>query len=91
LKLDVETLMAVGEMLHGHEWRRPLAADLGPLHPEGARDTIDPRLPARWATGKRAIPAWVRPALALLLIEHAQALAEDAERARALADRLKGE
>ncbi|MCK2057225.1 hypothetical protein [Methylobacterium sp. 37f] len=93
-----ETLAAVGELLAGGpDWRRPLAALLGPLHPEGARDTIDPRLPARWGKGDRGIPDWVGPALVILLDRHlhtlaaqADAIAVDTERAHALASLLRG-
>ncbi|KQO42395.1 hypothetical protein ASF49_15940 [Methylobacterium sp. Leaf104] len=83
-RITPETLAEVGTFLLGPEWRRPLAALLGPLHPEGARPSLDPRLPARWATGEREIPVWVGDALI-------QILDEQSETARALANRLKGE
>lgn len=84
MSLDPHTLALVGGFLYGPEWRRPLAKALGPLHPRGGRDTIDPRLTARWGSGARAIPDWVRPALIHMLTEHsAEALA--------LAARLRGE
>ena len=89
MKLDIKTLTTVGEYLHGDDWRRPLARDLGPLHPQGARETIDPRLPARWATGERDIPAWVGPAIALLLERRADSIEFDVDRCRKLAAQLR--
>lgn len=89
MKLDKDTLCVVGTFLHGSDWRRPLAKDLGPLHPEGSRETIDPRLPARWATGERDIPAWVGPAIAHLLDERAYLMSTDVDRAHSLARRLR--
>lgn len=89
MKLDRKTLFDVGVFLHGGDWRRPIAKDLGPLHPEGFRETIDPRLPARWATGERDIPAWVGPAIAHLLEERAWRMELDVERARKLAADLR--
>ncbi|WP_246733181.1 hypothetical protein [Methylobacterium sp. BTF04] len=66
---------------------------LGPHHPDGARDSIDPRAPFRWARGPdrdepdnnkgRPVPPWVAPVLARLLAEHGEACL-------ALAARLKG-
>lgn len=69
MTLDRQLLAEVGEDLFGVEWRRAMARALGPLHPRGARETIDPRLPARWATGEREIPEWVGPALRHLMRE----------------------
>lgn len=62
-----DTLAHAGELILGAEWRRPLARVLGPLHPDGKRESIDPRLIMRWAAGERPIPEWVAPALAKLL------------------------
>ncbi|UYW24826.1 hypothetical protein OKC48_16255 [Methylorubrum extorquens] len=83
MALDRQLLADVGEYLFGSEWRRAMARALGPLHPRGARETIDPRLPARWATGERDIPAWVGPALGHLLQERE-------ERVKALNARING-
>lgn len=69
MSLDRALLCEVGQLLYGDEWRRQLARDLGPLHPAGARESIDHRLPARWAAGNKPIPAWVGPALKRLLAE----------------------
>ncbi|MBE7197154.1 MAG: hypothetical protein INR70_05040 [Parafilimonas terrae] len=81
MSLDRVLLCEVGQFLYGDEWRRRLARDLGPLHPAGARDSIDHRLPARWAAGQKPIPAWVGPALKRLLAEREASLL-------ALADRI---
>ncbi len=79
---DREKLIHAGEVLLGVEWRRPLAALLGPHHPQGARPSIDPRLPARWAAGEREVPGWVVPALRRIVQERAadlHQLAKDLE------------
>lgn len=44
-----------------------MARDLGPLHPDGPRDSIDDRLVRRWSSGQRDIPDWVASALTALL------------------------
>lgn len=62
-------LREAAELLLGPEWQRPLARELGPLHPDGPRETLDPRLIQRWATGDRPIPGWVAPTLGRLLAE----------------------
>lgn len=69
--MDTETLRLAGELLLGPEWKRPLAKLLGPHHPDGARESLDPRLPFRWASGERPVPGWVDPVLAALLTEQA--------------------
>lgn len=71
MSIDRTTLAEVGAFLHGPEWRRKLARDLGPHHPQGARATIDPRLVARWDAGDRDIPDWVGPALVVVLTDRA--------------------
>jgi hypothetical protein len=101
MALDRHSLEEAGRLLLGNEWKRPLARLLGPYHPDGPRETLDPRLPFRWAvdpsedpkTGARGrpIPEWVGPVLSRLLAERADVLAADADRARALSDRLRGE
>ena len=72
MPFDRHALIEFGEGLYGTEWRRALARALGPLHPKGARATIAPRLPARWATGEREIPAWACPAVLRLAGERMQ-------------------
>lgn len=64
--MDSEHLQSAGRALFGEEWQTPLARALGPVHPEGARVSIDPRLMRRWAAGNRPIPDWVEGALAAL-------------------------
>lgn len=101
MSIDRKTLAEAGQILvGGPEWKRPLAKILGPLHPSGARESLDPRLPFRWAAepnaenrkdNSRPIPSWVGPALVRLLDEKAQQHLRDADAARALANRLKGE
>lgn len=71
MAISRETLAEIGAFLHGAEWRRALARDLGPHHPQGARETIDPRLVARWDTGERDIPEWIAPALVAVLTDRA--------------------
>lgn len=98
--IDRATLEEAGRLLLGPEWKRPLAKLLGPHHPSGARESLDPRLPFRWASAPqtdpskkdqcRPVPDWVGPALSRLLAERADTLIADADRARALSDRLKG-
>jgi hypothetical protein len=66
-----ELLASAGSLLFGSEWQRPLARVLGPLHPEGARNSIDDRLVRRWASGERPIPDWVIPAVRRVVTSHA--------------------
>ncbi|KQU31141.1 hypothetical protein ASG63_16670 [Methylobacterium sp. Leaf94] len=87
--MSPETLAEACELLLGPEWKRPTAKLLGPHHPDGARESLDPRLPFRWASGERAVPDWVPPVLSHLLSERAETLAADAKRARALCRLLK--
>src|SRR5262249_31345568 len=44
-----DLFVSAGSLLFGLEWQRPVARMLGPLHPEGGRNTIDDRLVRRWA------------------------------------------
>lgn len=81
-------LAAAGQALYGPEWKRPLATALGAHFPEGPRDTIDPRAVQRWATGAKAIPPWVGPALHQLLIGSAEGLEEEARERRAVAAQI---
>ncbi|QDI79005.1 hypothetical protein E8E01_00345 [Methylorubrum populi] len=95
-----EALEEAARLLLGPEFKRPLAKLLGPHHPNGARESLDPRLPFRWFADPntpegdtnrqyRPIPGWVGPVLARLLEERAEELARDAERARVLSARLR--
>lgn len=74
MSITRENLILLAQDLYGDRWRRKLARALGPLHPQGARETIDPRLPARWATGERDIPDWVGPAIKGLALARYEAL-----------------
>ena len=58
-----ELLSEAGALLYGDQWQRALARGLGPLHPDGERESIDDRSVRRWVSGERPIPAWVFPAL----------------------------
>ena len=93
--LDRHTLELAGLVLMGVEWKRPLAALLGPHHPSGPRESLDPRLPFRWLAnplnpdgtpnkGHRPIPSWVWPVLSELLHKRALDLAADARDAQRL-------
>lgn len=78
--LTPDLLRQAGEALHGtDEWRHALARTLGEHHPEGARESMDPRRVARWAQGQREIPPWIGPVLARLLRERAAEAAEIAQ------------
>lgn len=75
-----ELLARAGEALRqGEDWRRPMARILGPLHPDGPRDEIDPRMVSRWASGALDIPGWVDEALAHLTRETGERLLEVAD------------
>lgn len=89
MHLELSLVSSVAQMLYGDDWQRPLARGLGPLHPEGARESIDARLVRRWAAGERPVPGWVGTALVSLLESEAfgheakgRALRERAERLR---------
>jgi hypothetical protein len=83
-----DTLAAAGELLAGAEWQTALARMLGPLHPQGARESLDVSLVRKWVRQERAIPGWVQPALAKLLAEQPAKLAKQARKCEALAKRL---
>lgn len=81
--MTTDELELAGRFLLGNEWKRPLAKLLGPYHPDGHRDSLDPRLPFRWASGGRPIPRWVEIVLGLMLerrVVQLQSMARDAER-----------
>ncbi|MHC2002850.1 hypothetical protein ACYQR9_20720 [Methylobacterium sp. CM6241] len=70
-------LAVAGRLLTGEEqWKRAFARILGEHHPEGPRDTMDPRAVDRWVNGVKPMPDWVGPVVVRLL----KTLAEDAER-----------
>lgn len=92
--LDRKTLEQAARLLLGDEWKRPLAKLLGAYHPNGPRESIDPRLPFRWtmeppedSTAKfngRPIPPWIWPVLSELLHERALDLAAQSRDAQRL-------
>ncbi|SDM57051.1 hypothetical protein SAMN05216360_102472 [Methylobacterium phyllostachyos] len=92
--LDRKTLEQAARLLLGDEWKRPLARLLGPYHPSGPMETIDPRLPFRWtmeppedSTAKfngRPIPDWVWPVLREMLHQRALDLASQSREAQRL-------
>lgn len=86
--MTTEHLEQAGRLLLGDEWKRPLAKLLGPYHPMGARESLDPRLPFRWASGERPIPAWVPVAMAALLEIRAKELLRQSDEALAVSDVL---
>lgn len=71
-----EDFAAVGRALYGGSWQAEMARGLGPLHPAGARETIDGRLVRRWISGERDIPTWVEPACRQLLVERGRLISE---------------
>ncbi|MCI9879585.1 MULTISPECIES: hypothetical protein [Methylobacterium] len=82
-------LAQVGRLILGREWQRPMARLLGQLHPEGPRETMDPRLIQRWAGGLRRVPEWVVPKLTELLEMRAVELQRQSREAYELAEQLK--
>ena len=82
--MSPDILARAGVVLCGEDWRRPLARLLGPHHPDGHREEIDPRLVSRWSNGVREIPPWVADATFALL----QDLVDDLEERAAEAGRV---
>ena len=70
------------------DWAKALARELGRHHPDGPRDTIDPRSVSRWRTGAMEVLPWATAALPTILREHAERLDDEADRLRARAGRL---
>ncbi len=89
--MDLASLTEIGRLLYGEDWQRPLARGLGPLHPDGARESIDDRLVRRWAAGDRPIPAWVGQAVLKLMLKGATVYEKRARALRVRADELRGE
>lgn len=82
-----EMLARAGEALTGDDnWAKPLARELGRHHPDGPRDTIDPRSVSRWRTGAMEILPWAIAALPTILRDHADALETEAHRLQNAAD-----
>ncbi|SFG81146.1 MULTISPECIES: hypothetical protein [Methylobacterium] len=91
MAMDKVVLAEAARLLLGPEWKRPLAKLLGPHHPAGPRDSLDPRLAFRWASGERPVPDWVPGVLADMLIHRAELLVHQSEQALALSARLMKE
>ncbi|WP_063920065.1 hypothetical protein [Methylobacterium aquaticum] len=72
----------------GEDWAKPLARALGVHHPDGPRDTIDPRSVSRWRTGAMEVLPWAAEALPLILREHAARLDEEIARLEERADEM---
>lgn len=71
---DAEQLERAGVMLHGSEWKNPLAIDLG----------VKPRNVLRWALAEHPIPPGIWADLRALLRQHS----EDAVQLAAELERL---
>lgn len=67
VRSDVDLFRRAGEALYGPQWQRALARALGPLHPAGARPSIDDRYVRRIAAGDKPVPAWMWGALGELV------------------------
>lgn len=89
MTLDCDTLRRAGQLLLGPEWQRALARVLGPHHPDGPRESLDPRLVQRWAAQERPVPVWVGPVLGALLSEEAVRADARIVEMRSLAERLQ--
>ncbi len=87
--MDTETLARAGQLLLGPEWQRPMARLLGPRHPGGIRESLDPRLIQRWASGERPVPSWVPGVLADLLTARSGQLRHAATECESLAAALR--
>lgn len=84
-----EMLARAGEALTGSDnWAKALARELGRHHPDGPRDSIDPRSVSRWRTGAMEILPWAAEALPVILREHASELDDEADRLIARAGRM---
>lgn len=56
-------LCFVGQLLFGERWQTPMAKSLG----DARGRKIAPATIHQWTTGKRAIPVWVKEALATII------------------------
>jgi hypothetical protein len=87
--MDPSTLARAGHLLLGADWQMPLARLLGPRHPSGERESLDPRLVRRWASGERPVPSWVPGILAGLLTARSGQLRHAATECETLAAALR--
>jgi hypothetical protein len=87
-----DTLRRAAELLVGPDpGAREMGRLLGPAHPDGPKDELDPRLMRRWLSGSRAIPGWVVIELERRLNAEADRLRAESEAARSLAKELAAE
>ncbi|WP_419953940.1 hypothetical protein [Methylobacterium sp.] len=78
-------LAVAGRLLTGEDqWKRAFARLLGERHPEGPRESMDPRAVDRWVNGVKEMPDWVAPVVVRLLTTLAEDAERDARDARAL-------
>lgn len=82
--MTADDLHEVGGALFGPRWQREMARALGPLHPDGARESIDDSLVRKWARGARNIPAWVPRALLTIAEARGREIERAATRLRAV-------
>ena len=88
--MGAEDFRRAGDVIFGQEWQRPMSRALGPLHPDGPRESIDERLVRRWASGDREIPGWVPAAIVRVAGERAAVLRREADVMDAFAAGLGG-
>ncbi len=81
-------LAEVGRLLHGEEWQRATARDLGRRHPSGPRPGYDSRFLRRWLSGSAPVPRWVASALPYVLADAAAARQREIAAIRDLYDRI---
>lgn len=87
-----DTLRRAAALLVGPDpGAREMGRLLGPAHPDGPRDELDPRLMRRWLSGARDIPGWVVAELERLLIAEATRLRSASEAAWKLANEIAAE
>ncbi|GJE79364.1 MULTISPECIES: hypothetical protein [Methylobacteriaceae] len=84
-----DMVVLAGRALTGTEdWAKPLARALGAHHPNGPRESIDPRSVSRWRTGVMEVLPWALEALPLILRERAGVLDEEIARLEERADEM---
>ena len=85
---SVPRLAIVGEALHGADWQRAMARDLGPFYPNGPRSHIDDRLVRRWLAGERPVAEWISAAQPKLLAVGVTHRLAEISKLRSVAQRL---
>lgn len=75
MTMTVDMLDLAGRALTASDnWAKPLARALGAYHPDGPRETIDPRSVSRWRTGEMEVLPWAAAAIPSILRDHAEKL-----------------